>query len=194
MTWKDNGSEPAGSKRGDYGRSSFPGLFRGSDLSVGVVGVFDSVRRAFLALLYWAESSFAELGPRRTYVAIAIFVVYAVALYMGLAVNVKRCHDRGHSGWFVLLSLIPLVNIWYVVEVCFLAGQNGPNRFGPDPKATALSPIFSVPSPPTESRIVRDSSIVPNRDELYSTQPRHSLPGLLLHVHRFQAHSRVGCQ
>ena len=102
----------------------------------------------FLALLYWAESSFAASGPRKTYVAIAIFVVYAVALYMWLAVNVKRCHDRGHSGWFVLLSLIPLVNIWYVVEVCFLPGQSGPNRFGPDPKATTLAPSFSFPSQP----------------------------------------------
>jgi uncharacterized membrane protein YhaH (DUF805 family) len=101
----------------------------------------------FLALLYWAESSFAELGPRKTYVAIAIFVVYAVGLYMWLAVNVKRCHDRGHSGWFVLLSLIPLVNIWYVVEVCFFPGQSGPNRFGPDPKA-GLAPIYSSPSRP----------------------------------------------
>jgi len=102
----------------------------------------------FLALLYWAESSFAELGPRKTYVAIAIFAAYAIALYMWLAVNVKRCHDRGHSGWFVLLGLIPLVNIWYVVEVCFLPGQSGPNRFGPDPKATTLAPIFRFPSHP----------------------------------------------
>ena len=100
----------------------------------------------FLALLYWSESSFAELGPRNIYVAIAIFVVYAVALYMWLAVNVKRCHDRGRSGWFVLLGLIPLVNIWYVVEVCFLPGQGGPNRFGPDPKATTLAPSLSFPS------------------------------------------------
>jgi uncharacterized membrane protein YhaH (DUF805 family) len=81
-------------------------------------------------------------------VAIAIFAAYAVALYMWLAVNVKRCHDTGHSGWFVLLGLIPQVNIWYVVEVCFFAGQSGPNRFGPDPKATVLGPIFSPPSHP----------------------------------------------
>ena len=102
----------------------------------------------FVSLLYLSQSDFAESGPRKTYVAIAIFVVYAVALYMWLAVNVKRCHDRGHSGWFVLLGLIPLVNIWYVVEVCFLPGQSGPNRFGPDPKATTLAPSFSFPSHP----------------------------------------------
>ena len=108
----------------DYERSSFPILFQG----------------------------FAESGPRKTYVAIAIWVVYAVALYMWLAVNVKRCHDRGHSGWFVLLSLIPVVNIWYVVEVGFLPGQSGPNRFGPDPKASTLTPIFSFPSSPETLR------------------------------------------
>ena len=103
----------------------------------------------FLALLYWAESSFAESGPRKTYVAIAIIVVYAVALYMWVAVNAKRCHDRGHSGWFVLLSLLPLANIWYLVEVGFLRGQTGVNKYGPDPKATMVTPtIFGSPTHP----------------------------------------------
>ena len=101
----------------------------------------------FLFLLYWTESSFAELGPRETFAVIAIVVTYAVALFMWMAVNVKRCHDRGHSGWFVLLGLIPLVNIWYVVDVCFLPGQHGPNRFGPDPRATRV-PVFSFPGHP----------------------------------------------
>jgi uncharacterized membrane protein YhaH (DUF805 family) len=98
----------------------------------------------FLALLYWAESSFAESGPRKTYVAIAIFVVYAVALYMWLAVNVKRCHDRGHFGWFVLLGLIPLVNIWYVIEVCFPQDRVAQIGSGRTPRQRCLAPSLAL--------------------------------------------------
>jgi uncharacterized membrane protein YhaH (DUF805 family) len=52
----------------------------------------------------------------------------------GLAVGVKRCHDRDHSGWFLLVGLIPIIgSIWLLIELGFLRGTIGPNRFGPDP-------------------------------------------------------------
>ncbi len=57
------------------------------------------------------------------------------ALYPWIAVGVKRCHDRNRTGWFLLIGLIPLVSIWLVVELGFLRGTVGPNRFGPDPRA-----------------------------------------------------------
>ncbi|MEI6557684.1 MAG: DUF805 domain-containing protein [Rhodospirillaceae bacterium] len=61
-------------------------------------------------------------------------VFYLVALYPGLAVNVKRCHDRGRSGWFFLINFIPLIGgIWYFIDVGCLRGTVGDNRFGPDP-------------------------------------------------------------
>jgi uncharacterized membrane protein YhaH (DUF805 family) len=54
----------------------------------------------------------------------------------GFAGLAKRCHDRDRSGWFQLISLIPLIgSIWLLVEVGFLRGTPGPNRFGPDPLA-----------------------------------------------------------
>lgn len=55
-------------------------------------------------------------------------------LWGGLAGQVKRWHDRDKSGWFVLVSFIPLIGaIWVLVELGFLRGTAGPNRFGPDP-------------------------------------------------------------
>lgn len=52
-----------------------------------------------------------------------------------IAVSVRRLHDKDKSGWFVLLSLIPVIGaiiliIWYATE-----GTQGPNRFGPKPNA-----------------------------------------------------------
>ena len=56
-------------------------------------------------------------------------------LYPWIAVGIKRCHDRNRTGWFLLIGLIPLVSIWLVVELGFLRGTVGQNRFGPDPLA-----------------------------------------------------------
>ena len=123
----------------DYGPSSLPPLFRGAHLSRAVVGVFDSYA-LLVSLLYLSQSE-------RAYGASVILMVSVVATYMWLAVNVKRCHDRGHSGWFVVLSLLPLANIWYLIEVGFLRGQSGPNEYGPDSKATVVTPtIVDFPS------------------------------------------------
>jgi uncharacterized membrane protein YhaH (DUF805 family) len=59
-----------------------------------------------------------------------------VALVAGLAISVKRWHDRDKSGWWVLIALVPLIGwIWAIVENGFLPGTQGPNRFGPDPIA-----------------------------------------------------------
>ncbi|MEM9305074.1 MAG: DUF805 domain-containing protein [Pseudomonadota bacterium] len=52
-----------------------------------------------------------------------------------LAVNVKRLHDRDRSGWFLLLLIVPLVNLWIMIELAFLAGTAGDNRFGEDRRA-----------------------------------------------------------
>jgi uncharacterized membrane protein YhaH (DUF805 family) len=55
------------------------------------------------------------------------------ALWPGLAMQVKRWHDRDKSGWFVLVSFIPIAGpIWSFIELGFLRGSIGPNRFGSD--------------------------------------------------------------
>lgn len=56
-----------------------------------------------------------------------------VILWPSLAIAVKRCHDRNRSGAFILVSLIPIVSLWYAVEVLFLQGTEGDNKYGPDP-------------------------------------------------------------
>ncbi|OFX10342.1 MAG: hypothetical protein A2516_05360 [Alphaproteobacteria bacterium RIFOXYD12_FULL_60_8] len=65
-----------------------------------------------------------------------LFLLFVVLFFWpSIAISVKRCHDRGRSGWFMLVSAIPLVNFWYLVEMLFLRGTVGDNRFGPDPLA-----------------------------------------------------------
>jgi len=59
-----------------------------------------------------------------------------VGIWFSLAAGAKRCHDRGRSGWFQAIVLIPIIGaIWLLVELGFLKGTEGENRFGPDPLA-----------------------------------------------------------
>jgi uncharacterized membrane protein YhaH (DUF805 family) len=61
-------------------------------------------------------------------------VVNLLLLWPALALSVKRWHDRGKSGWWVLVALVPVVGwLWMLVENGFLRGTLGPNRFGVDP-------------------------------------------------------------
>ena len=56
---------------------------------------------------------------------------YAAMAFQGLATTVKRLHDRNKSGWFYLVSLIPLVGpIWLLIEVGFREGVPGANIYG----------------------------------------------------------------
>ncbi|MDR3376054.1 MAG: DUF805 domain-containing protein [Ancalomicrobiaceae bacterium] len=71
------------------------------------------------------------------YVFLAISgIIYIFLLIGGLAGAVKRLHDRDRTGWFIFIQLIPIVGpIWFIVEVGFLRGTQGPNRYGVDPFA-----------------------------------------------------------
>jgi uncharacterized membrane protein YhaH (DUF805 family) len=61
--------------------------------------------------------------------------VYALAVLVpGLAVSVRRLHDIGKSGWFILLCLIPLVGGVIVLVLMCLDSTPGDNQYGPNPK------------------------------------------------------------
>jgi uncharacterized membrane protein YhaH (DUF805 family) len=51
-----------------------------------------------------------------------------------LAAGVRRLHDTGRSGWWILIGLIPLVGA--IVLLIFFVGdsQAGPNQYGDNPK------------------------------------------------------------
>jgi len=56
------------------------------------------------------------------------------AIWVGLALNIKRWHDRDKSGWWMLIGLIPYIGgLWQLIECGCLRGTEGPNRFGEDP-------------------------------------------------------------
>ncbi|RJF87715.1 DUF805 domain-containing protein [Oleomonas cavernae] len=83
------------------------------------------------ATSYSVQADMSTMSPA----AMTVFgIVGLVFLWPGLAIAIKRWHDRGKSGWWVLIILIPIVGvIWALVENGFLRGTVGPNQYGPDP-------------------------------------------------------------
>ncbi|HEY0607512.1 MAG TPA: DUF805 domain-containing protein [Herpetosiphonaceae bacterium] len=66
-------------------------------------------------------------------------LVALLLIWPGLMIQIKRWHDRNQSGWYVLLWLLPILGfIISVVELGFLAGTPGANRFGPPQPPTIL--------------------------------------------------------
>ncbi len=62
-----------------------------------------------------------------------------LALYVSIVLAIKRSHDRGRRGWFVLLFFVPFLNIWPMVELTFFKGTDGPNEYGEDPLQPAAT-------------------------------------------------------
>jgi uncharacterized membrane protein YhaH (DUF805 family) len=88
----------------------------------------------------------------------AVSMVYLVALipttWLLLAALVRRCHDRDRSGAFLLVLLVPVVQLWPLVELGLLSGAPGENDFGLpderllDPEALEpMRPAQVVPTP-----------------------------------------------
>ncbi|WP_020389960.1 DUF805 domain-containing protein [Kribbella catacumbae] len=62
--------------------------------------------------------------------------IYGLAVLLPtIGVAIRRMHDTGRTGWWVLISLVPCVG--WIIFIVFAAqeGAAGDNQYGPDPKA-----------------------------------------------------------
>ncbi len=62
-----------------------------------------------------------------------IIVAFPVVLWASVGNMMRRLHDRGHSGWMWLLSLVPVVGFALALYLLFAPGDERANRFGPPP-------------------------------------------------------------
>jgi len=64
-----------------------------------------------------------------------ISTLFSLALLVpSISISARRLHDTGRTGWWQLISLIPLIGI--IVLIVFLAqDSHDANTYGPNPKA-----------------------------------------------------------
>ena len=72
--------------------------------------------------------------------AILVLIGLLIIAWAWLAISAKRWHDRDKSAWWMLIVFIPIIGeIWALVELGFLKGTDGENRFGLDPLKLQLN-------------------------------------------------------
>ena len=101
-----------------------------------------SGRSSRSAYWYWVLFAFI-VAVVATIIDVAIgsrivsLITTLALLLPGLAVGIRRLHDIGRSGWWLLISLIPLVGLLILMAFALKDGDPGPNAYGPSPKAAA---------------------------------------------------------
>jgi uncharacterized membrane protein YhaH (DUF805 family) len=85
-------------------------------------------------------SGLAGVGTRAGSLAgmglLGIFLL--VTIIPGLAVTVRRLHDTNRSGWWMLISMVPLIGAIALLIFLLQDSDPGPNEYGPNPKALAI--------------------------------------------------------
>lgn len=93
----------------------------------------------------------AAMGPNLHW--LTGWFVYPGLLFSAACVLSKRLHDRGRSGWIAAIIILALVVVWPIpagfldfafaiviiwaaVELGAMPGEQGANRYGPNPART----------------------------------------------------------
>ncbi|WMI65984.1 DUF805 domain-containing protein [Aestuariibaculum sp. YM273] len=72
------------------------------------------------------------------YALASLYMIYSLAVLIpSLAVGVRRMHDVGKSGWFLLIPIYSLI-------LAVTEGERGANKYGPDPKNENIEEIDQI--------------------------------------------------
>jgi uncharacterized membrane protein YhaH (DUF805 family) len=119
------------------GRINRKKMWLGTFIHIGaaiVVGIIFAILWSIIPGTIGEDGTYHVEGAGAVPYIVIGLAYLAFSVWSGLALAVKRLHDRNKSGWFFLIQLIPLIGtIWYLLEVLILKGTAGPNRFGEDP-------------------------------------------------------------
>lgn len=82
-------------------------------------------------LLLTLGLAFGEDSPASN---IMVTIFYLIMLVPNLSVSVRRLHDIGKSGWYMFLSLIPLIGGLILLIWSLMDSEPGENQYGKNPK------------------------------------------------------------
>ncbi len=61
--------------------------------------------------------------------------IYVLAVLLpSIAVSIRRLHDTGRSGWWLLIVFVPFIGAIVFLVFSVLDSQPGNNAYGPSPK------------------------------------------------------------
>jgi pSer/pThr/pTyr-binding forkhead associated (FHA) protein/uncharacterized membrane protein YhaH (DUF805 family) len=119
--------------------SGFAWLFFALDGRIGRMKFFFSTiglciaAWALLLALHAIIFGSPRIVPGSSQYFTCLLIAWAVTIYPGAALCVKRFHDQNRSGHLYWLGFIPIANFVTGIMLLFIAGTKGSNRFGPPP-------------------------------------------------------------
>ncbi len=88
----------------------------------------------FNIILVVSISLIAESLGVRDYANIPLAIYILAVIIPFLSLTIRRLHDIGKSGWYILIRLIPLIGgLWFLALMC-TDSQYGDNKYGSNPK------------------------------------------------------------
>lgn len=70
-------------------------------------------------------------SPMGIITIILLAVVIIASIVLTVCITIRRIHDLDKSGWLCLLSLVPIVNVFFGLYIMFAPGTKGQNKYGP---------------------------------------------------------------
>lgn len=142
-------------------RLEYWSFFVGWTVAMVVLGIAAVVAIAgsFQGMMEGATVPWARVGSGMWLLLAALMILFLASLIPMIAVQVRRLHDLGVSGWWYLACIIAgnvvgevpqggtyisgLLNLGWLVWM-FFPGTSGPNRYGDDPKDPAgVNEVFA---------------------------------------------------
>lgn len=74
---------------------------------------------------------------------LSFLVISVLYLYFNIVIQVRRFHDMNRSGWFILLFILPLVNIFVFLYLLLGTGTQGINHYGSQCKSAVWEKILA---------------------------------------------------
>jgi uncharacterized membrane protein YhaH (DUF805 family) len=61
--------------------------------------------------------------------------IFSLAILIpSIAVSVRRLHDIGRTGWWVLIGLVPIIGPIVLIVFAIMDSESGGNQYGANPK------------------------------------------------------------
>lgn len=98
-----------------------------------------SLAWGIIVTLFWAllkDSLYFTTDDNGVLFVYKLVILYSCVMFVpSIAVGIRRLHDTGRSGWWMLISLIPIIGIIWLPVLMLLGSNPGPNAYGNPPES-----------------------------------------------------------
>ena len=121
---------------------STSGRFSRSEFAVAYVGTLAMFWSVAIAAILGLEAAGVSEDSASTVGGLLVLAMIPVVMIAAIGGSIRRWHDLGHSGWMVLLNLVPCVGAFVILYLLFAPGQ--PEGNAPVEKTPVLAIVAGV--------------------------------------------------